>query len=62
MTQFRTDKMYRISGVDLGMLIIAESKEDVQEVIERCIARGPIEGEMAYRMTVPSSEEQKTGN
>ena len=60
MTKFRTDKMYRISGIDLGMLIVAETKEDVNEVIERCIARGPIDGEVAYKMIVSEPEELKS--
>lgn len=52
MTQFRTDKMYRISGVDMGMLLVADTREDISEVLERIIARGPIDNEAAYSMTV----------
>lgn len=40
-----TDKDYLIKGVDLGMLLVADTVEDVKEVVERCIARGPLRSE-----------------
>ncbi len=44
MTEFRTDKNYMITGTDLGMLLVADTTDDVSEVIERVIKRGPLPG------------------
>lgn len=41
--EFRVDKNYMIKGVDLGMLLVAETTEEIREVVERIITRGPIE-------------------
>lgn len=37
--KYELNKMYKISGVDIGMLLAAESTEEIKEIVERCIAR-----------------------
>jgi hypothetical protein len=41
--EFKVDRIYMITGTDLGMLTVVETGKDIEEVIERCVTRGPLE-------------------